>query len=181
MAEPRGLFGQGGAFGANTVNNVGGAVNDLFSSEATATGLRLKASGARIEGENYDLAATLAKQNEQFTEQSTAVKQVMADRQISMGIGTEEAGIAGAGFSNSGSALDLLRSSAQQGALQKQLIGQQGLITEAGYNEQAASYTKLADYARYSADTQDSMAGKAETAGEWSAAFKGAAAIATLL
>lgn len=168
------------AFGNQTFSDVGGAVNDLFSSQATAESLRLKATGARVEGENYDAAAVLAKQNEQFTEQSTAVKLMQTDRQIYQGIGTASADIAGAGFENSGSALDVLRSSAQQGAVQKQIVGQQGLITEAGYNEQATAYTKLAGYARYSADVQDDMAGNAETAGYVSAGVKGAAAIATL-
>lgn len=168
------------AFGNATFSDAAGAVSDLFSSQATAKGLRLKAQGDLVEGTNYDLAAGLARQNEQFTEQSTAVKQMMSDRQIQLGIGQEEAGIAGAGFANSGSALDLLRSSASQGALQKQLIGQQGLITEAGQNEQAQAYTNLAGFARYSADVQNQQADSAETAGQITAGIKGAAAIATL-
>ena len=69
------------AFGANTFADLGGAVSDLFSSSATAAGLRLKAQGDFVEARNYDLASGLAKQNEQFTEQSTSVKQMMADRQ----------------------------------------------------------------------------------------------------
>lgn len=168
------------AFGQATFSDAGGAVSDLFSSQATATGLRLKAQGDDVEAGNYDLAATLAKQNEQFTEQSTGVKQAMADRQIYQGIGTEKADIAGAGFGDSGSALDLLRSSAAQGALQKQLVGQQGLITEAGYTEQATAYTNLAGYARMASDTENDMASNAATAGDISAGIKGAAAIATL-
>lgn len=168
------------AFGSSTFSGIGGAVSDLFSSEATASGLRLKATGNRVEAGNYDLAATLARQNEQFTEQSTAVKEVMATRQIQMGAGSTEADIAGAGFSNSGSALDLLRSGAQQGALQKQILGQQGLITEAGYREQASAFDNLASYARYAATVEDDQAGKSERAGMIGAVFKGAAALASL-
>lgn len=175
-----GFAGQGGSFGSSTVSGIGGAVSDLFSSEATAKGLRLKAQGDIVEGENYSAAAVLAKQNENFTEQSTQVQQVMADRQIQQGIGTTKSEVAGAGFAESGSALDILRSGAQQGALQKQLIGQQGLITEAGYNEQAEAYTRLASYANYSADVQNQMADTAETTGEISAGITGAAAIASM-
>lgn len=157
----------GGALGS-----VGGAVNDLFQSKATAKGLRLKAQGARVEGENYDLAATLAKQNEEFTKTSTAIKQVQTDRQIYQGLGTAASDVAGAGFAQSGSAIDIMRSSAQQGALEKQVLGQQGLITEAGYAEQQKAYTNLAGFARYSAGVQDEMADDAETAGKWSAGIK---------
>jgi hypothetical protein len=48
-----------------------------------------------------------------------------------MTLGGQEADVAGAGFSEGGSALDLLRSSASQGALTHAVLGQQGLITEA--------------------------------------------------
>ncbi len=47
--------------------------------------------------------------------------------------------MAGAGLGESGSALDILRDSASQGALTKATLGQQGLINEAGYQEQQQS------------------------------------------
>ncbi len=182
------------AFGNATFSDAGSAVNDLFSSQANATGLRIKSQGIRLQAEgnrveagNYDLASTLAKQNEQFTEQSTAVKQLQADRQIELGIGQETADIAGAGFGKSGTALDLLRSSAQQGALQKAVLGQQGLITEAGYQEQAQSFTNMAGYARYAAGQEDSIASQTDRLADTtarngliSAGIKGIAAAATL-
>ncbi len=168
------------AFGNATFSNAGGAVNDLFASRATAQGLRLKADGDDVEGVNYDLAATLAKQNKGFVEQSTAVKDLMSERKTYLGIGGQQSDVASAGFSNSGTALDLLRDSATQGALEQQLIRQQGEITEAGYDEQEKAYGNLATYARQSADTQRQMADNAEEAGNWSAAIKGGAAIATL-
>lgn len=171
-------------FGNATFTDISGGVSDIFGGDAKAAGLRLKAQGDLVEAGNYDLASTLAKQNEKFTEQSTAVKQTMADRARYMGIGTETTDIAGAGFdTGSGSALDLLRLSAQQGALQKQLIGQQGLITEAGYTEQATAYTNLAGYARMAADTENSMASTAITAGWITGGLKialGLASVATL-
>jgi hypothetical protein len=171
-------------FGGNTFSNLSGGVTDIFGGSATAAGLRLKAQGSLVEAGNYDLAAGLAKQNEKFTEQSTAVKQLMADRQIQQVTGSETADIAGAGFdTGSGSALDLLRSSAQQGALQKQLVGQQGLITEAGYTEQATAYSNLAGYARMAADTENKMAGTSGFMGAITGGIKialGLASVATL-
>jgi len=168
------------AFGSGTIGAFGGAVSDLFQSQATAKGLRLKGQGNRVEADNYDIAADLAEKNLQFTQQSTQIKEAMADRQIYMGMGTTEAGIAGAGFQNTGSALDLMRSGAAQGALQKQVMSQQGLITEEGYKTQIQSYGKLAEYARYAAGVQDEMADDAITAGKWSAGFKAASGIASL-
>src|SRR5450759_15986 len=169
------------AFGGNTISDVSGGVSDIFGGAAKAAGLRLKAQGDLVEAGNYDLASTLATQNEKFTEQSTAVKEMMAQRQDSLGIGKETTDIAGAGFdTGSGSALDLLRSSAQQGALQKQLVGQQGLITEAGYTEQATAYTNLAGYARMAASTENSMASTSITAGWITGGLKIAAGVASL-
>jgi hypothetical protein len=160
------------AFGNSTFSNASSAVNDLLQGEATrdglylkaqgtritATGTRLQATGNRVEGDNYDLAAALAAKNAEYTRESTAVQQTMADRQIYLGIGAARTAIAGSGFAESGSAVDLMRDSATQGALQKHMIERQGEITEAGYDEQAQSYTKLASYARYAATVQDSVA-----------------------
>jgi hypothetical protein len=50
-------------------------------------------------------------------------------------------------LAESGSALDILRESASEGATTKAVIGQQGLITEAGYQEQAQAYTSMANAA----------------------------------
>src|SRR5436305_2093773 len=106
--EKKGLLGFGGGVGANTFSFAGGAVSDLF-----------KGFGDAVEGKNYDLAATLADKNARYTEMSTQVKQMQAQRALTMGLGETKADVAGAGFAESGSALDLLRDSASQGALQQ--------------------------------------------------------------
>jgi hypothetical protein len=167
-----GLFGGGGGFSAATVNDVGGAVSDLFA----AQGDQAKAQGDILEGQNYTLAAQLADQNEQFTATSTAIKETQADRQLYLQIGGQKADVAGAGFAESGSALDLMRSSASQGALNRAVLGQQGLITEAGYQEQATSYRNMAQAAQVAANAENSAA----TGAEIGSAIKGVAALATL-
>ncbi len=175
------------------ITGFGGAVSDLLTSSASATGTRasalgtrIRAYGTRVEADNYDRAAVLADQNEQFTEQSTAIKLVQQDRETALGLGRTEADIAGAGFSESGSALDILRSGAQQGALAHQVLNQQGLITEAGYTEQADSYRALSAAGRWAAgqediqaQMQDKAADKTEMAGKIGAAFKVAGAVAS--
>ena len=168
------------AFGSGTINSAGGAVQDIFGGQATGAGLRLRARGNLAEADNYDLAATLARQNAAFTEESTAVKTAQMGRAVYRGIGTAESDIAGAGFAMSGSALDILRDSASQGALTKAILGRQGLITEAGYEEQAQSFTNMSKAARYAAEEQDKMAGTAERNGWITGGIKGAAALASL-
>ncbi len=115
-------------------------VSDVFAGE----GDLLKAKGAAFEQQAYVEAAGLAQQNEQFAALSTAIRQSQADRQLYQALGTTRADIAGAGLAQSGSALDILRESAQQGAMTKAVLGEQGLITEAGYAEQAKSYNDMA-------------------------------------
>lgn len=159
------------AFGAGTFNAISGAVGDLFAADSN----RAKAEGNRIQAENYDLASKLATQNADFTETSTAIKQTQLDRSIFQTIGGQQADVAGAGFAASGSALDILRDSASQGALTKAVAGQQGLITEAGYQQQATSFTNMASAARMAADAEDKAASGAGIV----SAIKGVAAIAS--
>lgn len=160
------------AFGASTFTSLGGAVSDLFAAQGDKT----KAQGDFLEAKNYDLASTLALQNEKFTETSTAIKQAQNDRSIYQTIGGEQADIAGGGFTASGSSLDLLRDSAAQGALTKAVASQQGLITEAGYTEQAESYQNLSKAATMAGNAENNAATGADISG----VLKGIAGIATL-
>src|SRR6185312_13200510 len=116
------------------------AEGTLITAQGTrlnAESLRTKAQGDLAEASNYDLAAGLAEANKAYTEQSTRLQQFQTDRQIYQAMGATRAGAAGAGFAAGGSAGDLLRDSASQGALAKATLAQQGVITEAGYEEQA--------------------------------------------
>ena len=160
------------ALGADTFSAGGGAVKDLFE----GFGHQTKAAGNRLSAEQYDLAQKLSLQNKQFAETSTAIKEQQTQRSIESVIGQQQADVAAGGFAATGSALDLLRDSMAQGALTKAAVGQQGLIEEAGYQEQADSYAIMAKSARLAADAED-MAGIGSFV---SAGIKGALAIATL-
>lgn len=171
------------AIGQQTFSDAGGAVSDIFGAlgassaasmkakglqiqsegtEITAQSLLLKAQGDIAEGQEYDLAAALAEKNADYTRQSTAIQQTQLDRQISMTIGGQKAGFAGAGLAESGSALDLLRDSASQGAIAKDVLARQGLIQEAGYEEQAQSYQLLSSTAKSTAAGETNIAGEEE-------------------
>jgi hypothetical protein len=159
------------AFGAGTINSLGSAVSDLFAADAH----RSKAVGLGIEATNYDEASQFATQNEKFTEQSTAIKQSQIDRSNYLTIGGQQADVAGAGFAASGSALDIMRDSAAQGALTKAVGAEQGLITEEGYKVQSDSYTNMAKAARVAQDAENHAAEGSDIA----SGFHAASAIAS--
>lgn len=106
--------------------DVGGATSDLFA-----------AYGAFQSAKSYGEAASQDLQNEQLQKQITNLQEVQASRKIGLQMGTEQADVAGAGFSSGGSAQDLLRSSAEQGALEKQAINMQGIMKENEFAQQA--------------------------------------------
>lgn len=160
------------ALDSSTFSNAGGAVSDLFA----GFGHLSKAEGDRAEASNYRLAAGLADKNEKFTETSTALKTMQAGRDLYKSMGQTQADVAGAGFAESGSALDILRDSASQGALTRATLSEQGLITEAGYKEQSDSYHTMADAADKAANAED-MAGVGSFI---TGAIKGIAAVASV-
>lgn len=160
------------AFGTGTISSIGSAVSDLFAADAHKS----KAVGLGIEATNYDEASQFATQNEKFTEQSTAIKQTQLDRSNYLTIGGQAADVAGAGFAASGSALDLMRDSASQGALTKAVGEQQGLITEEGYKVQSDSYTNMAAAARVAQDAENNAA----EGSTFSSIFHAASAVASV-
>ncbi len=144
----------------------------MFAGQAAG----FKAKGSEFEKQNYLLASDLAEQNAKFTETSTAIKQAQLTRQQYQATGGVEAEVAGAGFAESGSALDILRESAQQGAITHAVADEQGLITEAGYKEQAQSYQNMASAAQVAIDA-DKAAQEGSTI---TGIIKGVAGIASL-
>jgi hypothetical protein len=181
-----GLFGYGGGSTGTALSDAGGAVSDLFGAFGDfekSGSYDLKAQGDALQAKNYGLAADLAGQNEKFTETSTAIKLAQINRSNTMQIGQTTADVAGAGFANSGSALDILRDSAGQGALTKAVAGQQGLITEAGYHEQEESFTNMQQAAILAEQEDKNAASAANFAGVGSAisgVFKAGATLAVL-
>lgn len=208
------------AVGASTISAVGGAASDLFAGFGAATSANLKAQGLDIEAEGtqlsaegqrlkaggdlaeaseYDLAAQLAQKNADYTKMSTAISTQQLDRQNMLTIGSERAAAGAGGIAASGSALDVLRDSAQQGAIARNVLQMQGQITEEGFEEQRDSYTTMANAGRATAAGEEDIAAKtdviatqqqklasdteaagkqAETFDFISAALKGAAAVA---
>lgn len=142
------------ALSASTFSGIGGAVDSLFG----AIGDQAAASGFKRAAAYQDKAALFAEQEAALSARSTFIQQTQLDRQIYKTLGGQIADIAGAGFTDSGSALYLMRDSAQQAALSKQLLQTQGQITESGYHAAASGYRAEADAYRSQATAKNSSA-----------------------
>lgn len=98
-----------------------GAANSLFGGVGSLLGGNAAASGSKKAAALYGRAADL-------TATATGLKETAASRQIYQTLGGGIADAAANGLNQSGSAEDILRSGAQQGALSKALIQIQGDI-----------------------------------------------------
>ena len=149
------ISGFGGGSLTGGINAIGSAVSDLFA-----------AQGDQAEATNYEQAAALSREEATFTESSTNISEMAASRQIQQAVGGVKAGYAGNGIStDSGSALAVLGSSAQQGAITKAAISYQGSQQEYQYQEQAKSYDAMAEAAENAASGSDWAAGIAGISG----------------
>lgn len=93
-------------------------------------------AGGFIEGEGQFKAAGFYKEAADITKLSTGIKELQATRQIYQVLGQGRADIAASGLKDSGSGADVMRASAQQGGITRNLIGLQGRIEESGYMAQ---------------------------------------------
>lgn len=116
---------------------LGTGVQDLFA-----------AHGAAGDAAALDKAAGLEETNAKLASASKDIQHVAAARDIYKVLGGQRSDIAGAGFTLSGSGGDIVRASAQQGAITQSLIETQGQIDIAGHNAAASSLHSQASSAR---------------------------------
>ncbi len=173
------FFGPQG-IGASVATNAGGAVSDIFAAEGAEQSAQIQELGLATEATDYTLASNLAAQNEQYTKESTGIQEAQQNRQVTQAMGRTTAQVAGAGFANSGTALNLMRSNAQQGSIAQAVTGQQGLMTEAGYQEESTAYSNMATEAKEAESLTASAANTAATGDIIGSVFKAGAAIASL-
>lgn len=133
----------GSKYGAPNVMAVGAGVSDIFS----AFGDIDKMKADELEQQQYEQAAQFAGQEAQFSQDSTAIQVAQKNRETTMAMGRTMSEVAGAGFAASGSALDIMRSNAQQGALAQAVTSENGMIQTQGYEQQEASYNIMAEIA----------------------------------
>lgn len=131
-------------FGAPNIgaalSDFGGAVNDLYA-----------AKGAQASAASYGEAANIATTNASIAQNSEQTQQLQIQRQIAKVGGSEEAAFGMGNMADSGSGLDVMRESMEQGAIAKAAGAQQGAIQVQGYQQQAQQYLAMQDAANRSA------------------------------
>lgn len=115
----------------NVVGGIGGAVSDFFGAEGSEAGAHGDFEAAKYYADSADIALS----NEQIAKESTTIQEAQLSRKIFQTEGTAAA-TAGAMNVQGGSAGDILRDSAKQGALAKALVSQQGALNVNSYQQQ---------------------------------------------
>lgn len=117
----------------------------------------------------YKKAAAFSDLSAQISAQATALEVFQAQRDVYRAVGGASADYGKAGLALSGSALDVLRDSASQGALTTQLVQANGQLKTTGFQAEAEAYRSMAAAAK--------AAGKGGILG---GLLKGAAAAASM-
>lgn len=152
------------------IGGIGQAVGGVFAGMGYAAMKRGYGASADLFGR----AAGLAEDNADLTREATGIKLLQGERQIYRVISGQQSDVAGAGFTASGSALDLLRDSTSQGELTMSLIERQGEIDANAYELQAISYRSQQQMAL----AQEDAAGIAEIGSYVGAGIKAIGAFA---
>lgn len=118
-------------------SDLGGAIGDF----GAAAGDLFAARGSTAAAASYGEAATLEEQNAQIEQASGKLQEAAERRTVYQSLSGTQADVAGAGLKLSGSAQNILRSSAQQGSLAQSLISEQTQINVLGYEAQATAYS----------------------------------------
>jgi len=136
----------------NTVADILGLRGKAEADAANAQASEVQAAGYQQEVGAYTTAGDIAGNNAVVAEVAGNIKGLQERRQLTQTVGSQRAAVASAGFRNSGSAIDIMRSSVQQGALARQLNRAQTDLTKGGYlEESAASMAEAAGANRTSA------------------------------
>ncbi len=142
------------------VSGVGGVVNSIGQAAAD----KATAAGETLNGIGATDAATAAYQNALYSKLGGQIKALQTQRQVDLTIGAQKADVAAAGFKESGSALNLLQDSQQQGALAVGVVNTNSNIQTQGYLAQYHGYQAQAQAAGAAAGAASSAAGM-QTAG----------------
>lgn len=100
---------------------IGSGIGSIFSGIGQMQSAKATAKG-------YQASAASLREAARLTKISTGLQLLQTDREIYKVIGGAKADVAASGLAASGSALDVIRASAQQGGLQKAVVGLQGQI-----------------------------------------------------
>ena len=162
-----------------------GAVGDLFSGagsyfagQGKIAGDTAMAGGYTEEAASFTDAANIEAQNVKYAKLSGDLQNIAATRNIYKSESGTSSDVAGAGLAESGSALDILRGSAAQGALTHAVIGNQTAINENSYKQQEDAYQGEASMATAEASAATASASAAGTSGTMSSIGSALGAVA---
>jgi len=119
-----------------TISDLFNAIDQAPEDFGQADAESALAKGDTEESSAYTTAEAIANANARLATVGGQVQQAQEGIQIRQTLGSQRAAVAAGGFQESGSALDLLRSSTQQGLLQQQITGINAQEQSAGYQEQ---------------------------------------------
>ena len=123
--------------------NYGAATSDIFG----AAGSAMQAYGSfQAQGAYNESAATDIEQAG-LALQKSKIQEAQIGRELAMQQGQATSTITSNGFELGGSGLDILRMNAQQGALLQATTGEQGLIQQQQYLQQASAAKSAANQA----------------------------------
>lgn len=137
------------------------AQNQSIQEQYQAQASDITAGGDTAEANLYGEASSIAALNSLEALSASDIQQAQTQLQVGRTIGSQQAGIASAGFANSGTALDLFRSSKQQGLLDLQLDQVNGQLASNGYLAQEASANAEKEAATAAAGTASTTAAMA--------------------
>lgn len=159
------------SLGVGAIQSAGGAVADLYAAQGATT----SAAADEAAASEFGSAAALAGQNALIYQSSGQIQQAATKRALYQTQGTASADVGANGLRMSGSAADILKSNASQGAIQLAMQQAQTGINVTGAQEQQTAYeaeqtqatgaAKVAEAAA-SGDTMGSIIGGISTVAE---------------
>lgn len=151
-----------------------GVVGDVLNNRAKgieytadASAQRTSAAGYDAEISAYDASGLSSEQNAVYAKATGDILDYQTQRDTARTIGKQNAQLAGSGFSaDTGSSVDQVRSSLQEGYLADQLVRTQSLFEQGGYLEQAAASKAQSGAAQFAKGAALNTAGVYDTAAD---------------
>ncbi len=122
-----------------TVADILGLQSKAETDKANAAASDIQATGYQAEAGAYGTVQDIAGNSATVAGIAGDIKALQEKRKLTQTLGSQRTDVAAAGFANSGSSIDLMRSSVQQGALTRQLTNIQTEQTKGGYLEEGAA------------------------------------------
>lgn len=155
----------------SSVSGILGLQSDEVQRRANAEAQGITAEGYQAEIDAYGKASGIAEGNAGVAQIASDVKALQADREMQRSMGTARANAAGQGVgTESGSSVDIMRMSMQEGFLNQQLIQLEGAIDVSGYHQQAAAYQASSAAAKAARDSARATADAYTTSADVAAA-----------